>query len=117
MQSCGCYFIQSACSMEVRRDYRETLACTSTLCQWNIPAFKVEPMLICDMNICKPKALRTTPLCSLNSTTKQLFGRPKIESGMSKNEFLNKLAEISLNSVTLGKRRPQRNLVYAEYDQ
>ena len=96
---------------------RETLACTSTLCQWNVPAFKVEPMRVCDMNICKPKALRTTAPWALNSATKQLFGRPKIESGMSENEFLNKLAEISPNSVTLGERGPQRNLVYVKYDQ
>ena len=86
-------------------------------CQWNVPAFKVEPMRVCDMTICKPKALRTTPHQTLNSATKQLFGRLERERGMSENEFLNKLAEIKPNLVTLGECRPQRNMVYVEYDQ
>lgn len=92
------------------------LACTSAPCQWNVPAFKVEPIRLKEMNICKPKALRQEQSRPLNSITKQLFGRPKRGKGMTPEQFLQELCLISPAAVTLGERSADRHQVYCEYD-
>ena len=55
-------------------------------------------------------------LDTFNPVSKRLFTGDISDKGMTPTEFLERLAVISPDSVTLGERKPERNPVYQEYD-
>ena len=94
------------------------LACTSQPCAWNSSRKAIEPILVSDMNIVKPKALLHQPTSTrtLNCAAKQLFVPHKPKEGMTEQEFLAKLNDFSPSSVTLAERDVGRRDIHVRYD-
>ena len=91
---------------------------TSKLSTWNRSKKVIESIKVKDMHVVKPKAERSIRMGDrVNTVTKRLFSVHNSEKGMTENEFLERLQEISPDSVTLGERKPQRHPVYCQYDQ
>ena len=93
------------------------VACTELPCIWISDQRPIYPILVEDMHITKPKAERKQGVgYCLNPASKRLFSSHNANKGMTNEEFLERLALISPDSVTLGERKPVRNEVYVKYD-
>ena len=94
------------------------VSCTSKPCTWTSTRKAIEPILVSDMRIVKPSAIRCNlkRISTLNSARKKLFAEHNPNRGISEEEFLSKLELFSPKSVTLAERTPGRRSVHLEYD-